>query len=246
MDLMTISAIVPAAGCGVRAGLGRNKVLCAVQGRPLLWWTLRALSRPEALPCDMSLREIIVAARREEWSAIEEVFAQLPSQSTLVLRCIEGGLSRQQSVHNAAREARGDWLLVHDAARPMLAPEVCRRVLQSAQNSGAAIAAVPVSDTVKLAASSQSTLEPAVEATLDRRLVWLAQTPQMFRRSLLLQAFEQAARDDFEGTDCASLVERLQHSDGARVVTLVEGSAANFKVTFADDLERAASLLNED
>ena len=255
-DTTSISIIVPAAGCGARAGLGRNKVLCAIHGRPLLWWTLRALSHPDAFPVTVALTEIIVAAREDEWREIADVFAQLVEQSTLdksiSLRCIEGGATRQQSVHNAARAARGDWLLVHDAARPLIAPEITRRVIQTAQISGAAIAAMPVSDTVKLAAPvenvpsrAQSTLGPPIEATLDRRRVWLAQTPQVFRRDILLQAFEQAERDHFEGTDCASLVERLcdKNGDSRFEVTLVEGSAQNFKVTYADDLERAAQLL---
>lgn len=251
---MTISIIVPAAGCGARAGLGRNKVLCDIHGRPLLWWTLRALTHPDAIPSDMDLHEIIVAARCEEWLAIEDVFAQLGLQSTLALRCVEGGHSRQQSVHNAARAAKGDWLLVHDAARPLVAPETVHRVVQAAQISGAAIVALPASDTVKLAAPNasitrdQSTLKPAIEATLDRSRVWLAQTPQVFRRALLLRAFEQAERDAFEGTDCASLVERLhpENGDAPCAVALVEGSGRNFKVTYADDLERAATLLNEE
>jgi 2-C-methyl-D-erythritol 4-phosphate cytidylyltransferase len=217
-----------------------------------LWWTLRALAAPHALPPETQLLELLVAARRDEFRQIEDVFAHLQSenayqngmQSTLTMRCIEGGDSRQASVHNATRAAQGDVLMVHDAARPLVAAHLIRRVLEAALHSGAAIAAMLTSDTVKLARNAGERV-PSIAQTLDRRTIWLAQTPQVFRREVLLEAFEQAAATGFCGTDCASLIERLVDANGEplQTVTLVEGDAANFKVTFNSDIERATMLL---
>jgi 2-C-methyl-D-erythritol 4-phosphate cytidylyltransferase len=136
-------------------------------------------------------------------------------------------------VHNAARVARGDLLLVHDAARPLVPAIVIADTIATAQKNGAALAALPCPDTVKRADESGN-----VAATLDRTVLWLAQTPQIFRREILLAAFEDAEQAGFVGTDCASLVERLGHK-----VSLVKSASCNFKVTYPDDLERAAALL---
>ncbi len=158
------------------------------------------------------------------------------------MQCIEGGESRQASVANASRAATGDLLLVHDAARPLVSPQVIRNVIEAAQSSGAAIAALPVADTVKQARTASP---PSIAQTLDRQLIWLAQTPQIFRREVLLQAQELAAHDGFIGTDCASLVERLCDAEGEPLfsVTLVKSEECNFKVTYAADVERASALL---
>jgi 2-C-methyl-D-erythritol 4-phosphate cytidylyltransferase len=230
----TISVIVPAAGCGARAGLNGNKILAPIHGRPILAWTLQALigafeasSSPEA-----TLLEVIVAARPEEWGLVREAAAGLHPPPRLVA----GGATRQDSVHRAVSAASGDFVLVHDAARPCVSTDVVQRTLAAALRHEAALAALPVSDTVKRASGT----EPAMSAeTLDRRTIWLAQTPQIFRRILLLEALKSADLASWQGTDCASLVERLGHP-----VALVEGSSENLKVTFGQDVERASQVLS--
>jgi len=213
--------------------------LAPLAGRPLLWWTLRALVDASALPAPMRISEFVIAARREEFGLIEPIVAGLE----VPVQLVEGGASRQESVTNAARVATSDLLLVHDAARPLVSPALIGRVCQAAQLDGAAIAAVPASDTVK-SAMVQDDGKIIINDTLQRSSIWLAQTPQVFRRDLLLRALVQAAQDGFEATDCASLVERLRGDNGEPVpVTLVEGETRNFKVTFHQDLERAALLM---
>lgn len=236
---MTISAVVPAAGCGARAGLNGNKVLAPLAGKPLLWWTLLALADAGDLPPQTQITEIIIAVRPDEFPLIEPIAATLSTP----VRLIEGGAVRQDSVHNAVRAATGDFVLVHDAARPLVSSQLIGRVCKAALKNGAALAALPASDTVK-AARVQEGGNIVVRSTLERSGIWLAQTPQVFRRELLAQALEQAARDGFEGTDCASLVERLSTPEGEpQPVRLVEGEMRNFKVTYPQDLERAAILL---
>lgn len=262
--MATISVVVPAAGCGARANLNGNKVLAPLCGKPLLWWTLRALTESTALPPGTSLQEVIISARPDEFPLIANVTTMLTNAaseyshsdgssregSRINIRCVEGGATRQDSVGAAVHAASGDYVLVHDAARPLLSPDVVQRVVAAALQSGAAIAAVPASDTVKRAASragerASAGNQPIVAQTLPRGDIWLAQTPQVFRRGILWQALEEAQRDGFSGTDCASLVERLRDRSQNILypVSLVSGEERNFKVTYAADLERAADLL---
>jgi 2-C-methyl-D-erythritol 4-phosphate cytidylyltransferase/2-C-methyl-D-erythritol 2,4-cyclodiphosphate synthase len=150
---------------------------------------------------------------------------------------VAGGARRQDSVARgleAGRRARPelDWVLVHDAARCLVEPADASAVLAAARATGAALPVLPASDTVKWLDGGR------VERTLERARVGLAQTPQAFRVEVLREALEKAERDGVEGTDCASLVERL----GVEVRTS-RGRAENFKVTHPEDLARAEALL---
>ena len=188
---------------------------------------------------DWQLAEILIAARREEWNLLAEIISDVAPQSACAIRLIEGGETRQQSVANAARATSSDLLLIHDAARPLLTTNLIQKVVNAALETGAAIAALPASDTVKIAREEYNAQGRAlVGSTPDRSVIWLAQTPQVFARELFLQSLQSAERDNFLGTDCASLVERV----GAEVA-LIEGETENFKVTFATDLARASAIL---
>ena len=158
---------------------------------------------------------------------------QTRDENAMPILLVEGGATRQDSVTNAVRAAKSDWVLVHDAARPCVSRALIQSVLQAATATGAAIAALPVSDTVKRAAPDGS-----ISETLNRDEIWLAQTPQVFRREPFLAALENAQRDGWQGTDCASIMERAGHK-----VVLVKGESENLKVTYAPDLERAAAIL---
>src|SRR5204862_4173066 len=119
---VTVSIVIPAAGCGSRAGTTGNKILAPLAGRPLLWWTLRALIAPEAFPSGTRPVELILAARRAEFPLIQPILDDLFTPSPLhplTASLVEGGATRQESVFNAARAAHGDLLSVHDAARPL-------------------------------------------------------------------------------------------------------------------------------
>ena len=231
--------LVPAAGCGARAALNGNKILADLSGRPLLSWTIEALlaARPD---------EIIVACRRAERAAIRAAFDAVNAArafyfgedgaapaASLIVKLVDGGASRQDSVMAGVMAARGDLVIVHDAARPCVSAALLHATIEAARASGAAIAALPCSDAVKRAAP-----DGTVAATLDRSEIWLAQTPQVFRRAPFLAALQAAAREGWQGTDCASILEHF----GAQV-TLVPGESDNLKVTYAADLARAAAIL---
>jgi 2-C-methyl-D-erythritol 4-phosphate cytidylyltransferase / 2-C-methyl-D-erythritol 2,4-cyclodiphosphate synthase len=223
---MRALALVLAAGQGVRLGRDVPKGFVRLHGRTLLEWSVAALARsPEVGAIQCVLPPELQAERPGRLGEV----AWLPP--------VVGGARRQDSVLRgleAGCEARPDlrWVLVHDAARCLVEPGDVTAVLAAARETGAALPVLPASDTVKLLDGGR------VERTLERAKLGLAQTPQAFRVEVLREALEKAERDGFEGTDCASLVERL----GVEVRTSA-GRAGNFKVTHPEDLARAEAAL---
>jgi 2-C-methyl-D-erythritol 4-phosphate cytidylyltransferase len=211
-------ALIVAAGRGERLGAGRPKALVELAGRPMLQWSIDALARTEQI-------ERIVVALPPGVPGPDGVLA------------VAGGASRSDSVRRAlAAAGAGDPVLVHDAARPLLTEEIVRETLAALErdaDAAAAIAATPVTDTIKRVDEHGAVLE-----TLDRARLWGVQTPQVFRRAALEHAL--AVPDELlaAATDDAWLVER----SGGRVVVVAAG-AENIKVTTALDLETAERLL---
>jgi len=154
--------------------------------------------------------------------------------------CVSGGETRQESVKNALRFLPEDacWVAVHDAARPFFSDELFRRVLDAALSSGAAVPGVTPSDTIKRVSGESGAEDAEIEATLDRKMLVAVQTPQIFRRDILVSAYRRAEEDGFSGTDDSQLVERL----GVRV-RVVEGEPENVKLTYPSDFEKAEIFL---
>ncbi|MBI4811536.1 MAG: 2-C-methyl-D-erythritol 4-phosphate cytidylyltransferase, partial [Ignavibacteriales bacterium] len=153
-----------------------------------------------------------------------------------VCSIIQGGAERQDSVWNGLKELAPmnvDLVLIHDAVRPFITQNLIHSVLLAALEYDAAIAALSPRDTVK-----HSREQNFIEGTYDRKLVWLAQTPQAFRFSLIYDAFEKAFSGNYYSTDDASLVERL-----GKKVRIVEGFSENIKITTPDDLELAELIV---
>ncbi|MEO6906871.1 MAG: 2-C-methyl-D-erythritol 4-phosphate cytidylyltransferase [Abditibacteriaceae bacterium] len=232
MTTQTLTAIIPAAGCGARAGLNSNKILAPLAGHTVLGMVLSALASAKILlkEHDFNLTECVIAARQEEFCLVEEVSAM--EKLPFTVRLVEGGEKRQHSVLNAVQSIGSDWVMIHDAARPLVSPELIASVCQAARRHDGAIAALPATDTIKYSTPNEG--QPFIKSTFERDRVWLAQTPQVFPRLLFMHALKSAEQANFEGTDCASLMERL-----GQKVALVLGEACNFKITYAEDLERA-------
>jgi 2-C-methyl-D-erythritol 4-phosphate cytidylyltransferase len=210
---------VVAAGRSQR--LGQDKLLLTLLHRPLLGWVLSAL---EASP---SLSQVVLVVNRDNMEAARRLATGFPKVKRLCL----GADSRQGSVAAGLAQATGwEWVVVHDGARPCLTPDLVERGLEAARETGAAIAAVPAVDTVKVVDEAGT-----VESTPPRRRLWLAQTPQVFRRDILSQAHLHPTA---EATDDASLVEAL----GYRVKVFM-GSYDNIKVTTEEDLAMAETIL---
>jgi 2-C-methyl-D-erythritol 4-phosphate cytidylyltransferase len=231
---MKVSVILPAAGLGTRMGREKSgtsrKQFMLLEGAPILIHTIRKFLR-----CP-SVSEIVIALRQEDtdW-ARELVDREKPGKP---VRFVEGGDSRQQSVENALATLSADTKLVavHDAVRPFIDPELVENVIAEAENSGAAILGIVPVDTVKRVHKNK------IRDTLPREHLAMAQTPQVFRFDLLKRAFESARRDNFTGTDEASLVERLDEVE----VSVVQGSDRNIKITRPTDMDLARLFLAEE
>ncbi len=219
-----VAGILAAAGSGVRAGVAKQWLVLG--GETVLRRAARALAA-----CPLVDEIVAVVPAGEEARGEEEL---LPLGKPA--RAVAGGAARADSVRNGlAAVSESAVVLVHDAARPFATAELVARVAEAAARDGAALAAVPVTDTVKRAAAAR---DLRVAETLDRRTLWLAQTPQGFRRDLLLHAYEAAGATAAAATDECSLVERL-----GSPVTLVSGEPGNFKITGPADVERARAAL---
>jgi 2-C-methyl-D-erythritol 4-phosphate cytidylyltransferase/2-C-methyl-D-erythritol 2,4-cyclodiphosphate synthase len=219
-----VGAIVAAGGAGQRAGVAKQWLV--IGGESVLRRSARLLAE-----CDLVDQLVAVVPAGDEARAEAEL-AGLP----VAARVVAGGTQRADSVRNGLAALEGcAVVLVHDAARPFASPALVRRVAEVAARDGAALAAQQATDTVKRAAGLEE--EPRVAATLDRRELWLAQTPQGFRLDILVAAYAAAGPESSSATDESALVERL----GAPV-TLVPSGPANFKITGPEDVERARAL----
>jgi len=217
-----VSAIIAAGGSGRRVGAPTPKQLLEIGGRTILQMSV------EAFATHPRVTEVVVALPAD---LIGQPFPWLARAGTT--RVVTGGARRQDSVAAAFDAARtdADIVLVHDAARPFVSADLIDRCIDAAAAHGAAIAATPVSDTVKRVVRHASGY--AIEGTIPRDSIFLAQTPQAFRRDVLGRAIA-LGREGAQATDEASLAELA----GDRV-SVVEGEADNVKITTAADLERA-------
>lgn len=247
-------ALLLAAGRGERLGAATPKAFVELCGQPLLQWSLDVLAGVRAI-------ERIVLALPEGVTAAPEVVT-LPAHAT----CVPGGAVRSASVRQAlAAVGAGDPVLVHDAARPLLTAELVQRTLNAVGDEiDAAIAAAPVTDTIKRAARTQAASSgigdasaptgicatatgassaaelPIVSETLDRSGLWAVQTPQVFGRAALERALDVPDEVLAQATDDAWLIERAGGS-----VAIVASGSENMKVTTASDLALAELLLAE-
>jgi 2-C-methyl-D-erythritol 4-phosphate cytidylyltransferase len=225
--MAAFAVILPAAGRSSRFRDKDKKPFVNLDGRAV--WLRSAelfVARPDVSQC------IIVVAPEDQ-----ELFRRR-YQANLVFMNVDivnGGAERFESVANALAllDPEAEFIAVHDAVRPCLTSELVNTVFAAAAKTGAALLAVPVADTLKRGDS-----QGKVETTLDRKGLWLAQTPQVFRRDWLVQAYADRARLGRDITDDAQLVEAAGHP-----VYLVEGSPTNLKITTREDLALAEAVL---
>jgi 2-C-methyl-D-erythritol 4-phosphate cytidylyltransferase/2-C-methyl-D-erythritol 2,4-cyclodiphosphate synthase len=222
------SAIIPAAGKGRRFGRGFNKVFAEVAGKPIIAHTLSVFQVSSLID------EIVLVCGKEDLASCREIVERFGLDK--VSAVIEGGDCRQQSVRNGLLRTRPDSeiIVIHDGARPLVTEEIIRESVSAACLYGAAVAASPVTDTVKSADA-----ESFVTATLRREELYAVQTPQTFRRSLILDAHEKALAAGADATDDATLVELI----GGKV-KITPGSPENIKVTQPQDLDYVSAKLS--
>lgn len=213
-----MSGIIAAAGKGERMAGVTLKQFLPVLGRPMLAHTIQKFEDCEAVDSI-----VIVVPPGELDYCRQEIVVKFGFKK--VIACVRGGETRQDSVYNGLEATTEEIVCVHDGVRPGVTCRLIAECIEAARVSGAAIAAVPARDTMKRVSEGE------IVATLDRRELWEAQTPQVFRSELLKKAFLKAREDGYSGTDESSLVERM----GVRV-RVVMGSPSNLKVTTFEDL----------
>jgi 2-C-methyl-D-erythritol 4-phosphate cytidylyltransferase len=222
-------AIIVAGGKGKR--MGRPKQFLKIAGRPMLAWTLEAFQKAEIID------GIILVIAKEQMATARRL------RFSKILKVIAGGRERQDSVKNglAALPEDCEIVAIHDGARPAVTEEIITRAVVAAREYGAVVIGVPVKDTIKRIESRKPRLpagrlkvENRIVETVKRDALWQAQTPQVFKKDIILQAYE----NDAVVTDDAMLVERL----GIPVI-MVMGSYLNLKVTTQEDLKIMEGLL---
>jgi 2-C-methyl-D-erythritol 4-phosphate cytidylyltransferase len=219
-----VGAIIVAAGESRRMN-GVDKIMTSLGGRPVLAWSIEVLQQSPDVD-----RIVLVNSQKNQ----EPVQCMVSDQKwSKVAEVCLGGQRRQDSVA-AGLKLLGDveWVIIHDGARPLLSLDLIERGLAAARETGAAIAAVPVTDTIKLAGDDQIVIE-----TPPRSNLWAVQTPQIFRLTVIKEAYQQAQGDV---TDDAALVEQTGHK-----VKLYLGSYDNIKITSPRDLKIAELLIKE-
>jgi 2-C-methyl-D-erythritol 4-phosphate cytidylyltransferase len=223
---MQASAIIVAAGSGIRLGVGEPKAFVKLHGRPMLHYSLATLAKIAAVT------EVVIAIPPGLDKRTRDEVARAGLE-VVPVKITPGGAERQDSVRLALAltSAEAQVILIHDAARPFADAALFRRCLEAAAARGAAIAAIPVADTLKRVADG------AIVATVRRAGLYQAQTPQAFQRRLLVAAHERATREHIIATDDADLVEQI-----GGTVEIVEASALNMKITTRADLMIAESL----
>ncbi|PYE43657.1 2-C-methyl-D-erythritol 4-phosphate cytidylyltransferase [Paenibacillus barcinonensis] len=217
--------VIVAAGRGTRMGTTESKQFLLLQGKPVFIHTLEVFAALD------EIREMILVTGAADVERCLDWVKEYQLESRV--RVIPGGKERQHSVHEGLRALGTDGVLVHDGVRPFVTREQIRDCMAAAASGEGAVLAVPVKDTIK-----QVNAEGFVTATPDRSSLWSIQTPQAFRLSSLLEAYNSAERDGFLGTDDAMLAERQGMS-----VKVVEGSYTNIKLTTPEDLQYAAFWL---
>ncbi len=223
-----VYAVVPAAGVGSRMGGSTAKQFIVLGEKPLLVHTLQRLEHsPE-------VDEVGVAVPEEFIAEVEQLVSKYRLHK--VSKVVAGGQHRQDSVANVLRcfsFRPTDIVLVHDGVRPFVQPKKIAEVISACREHEAAVLAVQPKDTVR-----RSNGGGFFDQTLDRSALWLVQTPQAFKASLLVKAFEKAAKDKFTATDEAALVERL----GVKA-RIIQGSYDNIKITTKEDLDFGERIL---
>ena len=226
---MTTVAIIPAAGSGKRMHGGLSKQYLPVDGKMILLHTLRVF---ELSP---DIDEIILIAPEEDIPMVRQMIVE-PRGMSKVCHVMAGGKQRQDSVRNglAVVADHTDIVLIHDAVRPFISESLIRQTVREAEKHGAVTVGMPVKDTIKR-------VDPGgwIVETMNRQVLWMTQTPQAFRRSVIQEAYRRADQDQFYGTDDASLVERM-----GLQVKMIAASYANIKITTPEDLLMAEFLIN--
>lgn len=225
-----ISVIVAAAGMSNRMGSKINKQFISINNKPILAHTLEKFERCKYID------EIIVVAKEDEIDYCRKEIVRRYNFNK-VSKIVRGGKERQDSVYNGilALNERADIVLSHDGARPFVKMENIIDGIKGAFKHGACVVGVPVKDTIKVVGDGD-----IIDETPNRDMLWAAQTPQCFKKEIILEGYRRAIEDSYVGTDDSSFAERLGID-----VKMIMGSYENIKITTPEDLIVAESILKD-
>ena len=219
----TLGVVIVAAGTGRRM-VGINKLFASLRGKPVLAWSVDACHRYDLV------RQIVLVLNDRDLTRGQKLRKH---RDWVKVTLCAGGARRQDSVREGLRQLEDcDWVMIHDGARPFLTPDLIKDGLKIVGETGAAVAAVPVKETIKLTDSRN-----LIKETPKRERLWAAQTPQIFSFGIITRAYENLAR---EVTDDSAAVERLGYK-----VKLYMGDYENIKVTTREDLALARIIARE-
>lgn len=226
MPNRTTFAIIPAGGIGKRMQSQNPKQFLTLFDEPILLHTVKALAKTGLIDKFFIPTVDVVYTKK--------ILNHIKTDLDIVI--VKGGKTRQDSITNALDEIKKlklkpEFILIHDSVRVLVQEETIVSVINKAKEKGAAVAARPVSDTLKLSHTDENG-EVIIKKNVSRDLLWQTQTPQVFTADILFEAYEQAQKDHFLGTDSAGLVERINKD-----VYLVESPQSNIKITTPEDLE---------
>lgn len=226
MNAPDVSVIIPAAGLGLRMGPGTRKPYIQIGNKPIIIHTLEAFYNIKRV------KEIILVVSGEGIPLYGKEWTNLDNYK--VAKTVQGGKRRQDSVYNGLCQVHPDVeiVLIHDAVRPFVSGKIINSVIEKVDECGAAIVAVPMKATVKKADAGK------IVETVPRHNLWMAQTPQGFKKAILKDAYSKIRNRDVEFTDDAELVEKAGYT-----VEIVTGSDVNIKITTREDLKLAESIL---
>ena len=224
---MRVVAVVASAGTGKRMKHALPKPFMRLGGKPLLAYALKVLSDSPFIE-----KIIVVVSKANIASTKENIIKKYRIKK--VISVTSGGKKRADSVYRGLKKITDeDLVLIHDGARPFLTEALIRRSIKAAREFGAAVAAVPVKFTIKKAGK-----DLIIDSSLNRSQLWEIQTPQVFKRELIIKAYRRRNSCHKEVSDDSVLVENLGHK-----VKLVKGSYANLKITTCEDLIEAEAIL---
>ena len=225
---MSTCAIIAAGGRGVRMAAKINKQFLEINDKPIIAHAI------EKFNLSLLIDKIILVVP-EDWIEFVSDSVVKKYNFSKVEKIVRGGDTRQKSIFSGLQEltTSDSVVVIHDAVRPFISPQILQRVINKGIETGAAIVAVRASDTIKRVQNG------LIESTLNRDLIWFAQTPQVFHKDIILKAYLHAVENNFDATDDSSLVEQMDYP-----VHLVEGSYSNIKITNPSDLKLAELYLN--
>lgn len=219
--------VIVAAGTGSRMNMGINKQFIKLEGKEIIAYTI------EKFYNNSNIEDIVVVVKEDEFEFFKKEI--LDKYNFKNVKIAYGGKERQDSVYNGLKllDEKCDVVLIHDGARPFVSDKIIDKSIEEAKEHKAIVVGVPVKDTIKVIDNDKNIVD-----TPNRSVLWAVQTPQTFDYNILIDAYKDAFKNKFYGTDDAMLVERIGYK-----VKMLEGSYNNIKITTQEDLNIGSQIL---